>query len=33
LATGIPGKSGTTSFTDTNAIGSHAFYYRVGVQE
>jgi parallel beta-helix repeat protein len=31
LATGIPGQSGTTSFTDTNAAPLAPLFYRVGV--
>jgi hypothetical protein len=31
LATGIPGQSGTTSYTDTNAVGLAPLFYRVGV--
>jgi len=30
LATGIPGQSGTTSYTDTNAVGLAPPFYRVG---
>lgn len=33
LVTNISGQEGTTTFVDTNAIGSGAFYYRVGLQE
>src|SRR5207244_3054340 len=32
LATNLAGQLGTTSYTDTNAVGSRFFYYRVGVQ-
>jgi PKD repeat protein len=31
LATGIPGQQGTTTYTDTNAVGPGSFFYRVGV--
>jgi hypothetical protein len=31
LATGVPGQPGTTTYTDTNAIGSGRWFYRVGV--
>ncbi len=30
-ATGLVGQSGTTAFTDTNAVGAGTFFYRVGV--
>jgi hypothetical protein len=33
LATNVPGLPGTTTFTDTNAIGSGPFFYRIGVRE
>ncbi len=31
LATNIPGQPGTTGYTDTNAVGSGQFFYRVGL--
>ena len=31
VATNLAGQFGTTSYTDTNAVGSRLFYYRVGV--
>ena len=32
VASHIPGLSGTTTYTDTNAASAEAFFYRVGVQ-
>jgi hypothetical protein len=32
VASNIPAQTGTTTFTDTNALGSGHFFYRVGVQ-
>jgi hypothetical protein len=32
LATDIPGEPVVTAFTDTNAVGSGPFFYRVGVE-
>jgi hypothetical protein len=31
LATDLPGQSGTTAYTDTNAAGASPLFYRVGV--
>ena len=33
LATDIRGQVGTTTFTDTNAVGAGPFFYRIGIQE
>ncbi len=33
LKTNISGQSGTTTYIDTNAVGTGQFFYRVGVQE
>ena len=32
LATNVSGQSGTTTYTDTNAIGAGPWFYRVGLQ-
>ena len=31
LATNLPGQPGTTTYTETNAIGTPRLFYRVGV--
>ncbi|MBN2507220.1 MAG: hypothetical protein JXQ71_11045 [Verrucomicrobia bacterium] len=31
-ATDVPGQAGTTTYTDTNAVGAGPFFYRIGVQ-
>jgi hypothetical protein len=31
LATNLPGQPGTTTYTDTNAVGAGPFFYRVGL--
>ena len=33
LATNIPGRLGSTTFTDTNTAGTGPFFYRVGVHQ
>jgi len=30
LATNLPGEPGTTTYTDTNAVGAGPLFYRVG---
>jgi hypothetical protein len=32
IATSLPGQTGSTTYTDTNAVGPGPFFYRVGVQ-
>src|SRR5262249_5215292 len=32
LATGIPGRTGLTTYTDTNTAGAPRLFYRVGVR-
>jgi hypothetical protein len=33
LATNLPGQPGTTTYTDTNAVGAPSRFYRVGVSD
>jgi len=33
IQSNLVGQPGTTSYTDTNAVGNGPFFYRVGVQQ